>query len=343
MTKGKGTRVPDVIRALAADAAWVTTGDIARAAGITRQAAHYHVRRMTESGHLERQGAGRGARYRLTSDIARTYPLEGQEEHRLWAEISDATPELATLRPNVQRIVTHSFNEMMNNAIEHSEGSVVEVRGWVTGPVVAFELADDGIGVFRGIRDRMGLPDEWAALQELVKGKATTAPAGHSGEGIFFTSKAVDLFELEDPSMKWLVDNPRDDQAVGESVRDQGTRVRFDISKDSDRSLAELYDHFAPIEDLEFTISRVPVELFQLGVAFVSRSEARRVAARLERFRRVELDFAHVEQIGQAFADELFRVWASRHPDVELVPIKMAPVIERVVLRAIHAREREAT
>lgn len=325
--------IPELILRMAAGRPSVTTGEIARAAQVSRQAAHYHVKRMVASGQLLRQGAGRGARYRLASDLARTYALEGLEEDRVWSEISDLIPSGGLTHESL-RILTYAFNEMLNNAIEHSRGHRVLVRGWIGGPSVAFEIDDDGIGAFHSIRDRMGLPDAWAALQELAKGKATTAPDAHSGEGIFFTSKASDLFELEDPALRWTVDNVRVDQGYGESTRRQGTRVRVEISKRSTRSLPEVFDEFAPAEDMEFSVSRVPIRLFESGAGFVSRSEARRLASRLETFRRVELDFQGLDEIGQAFADELFRVWASRHPDVRLEPRNMSPVVARVIDRA---------
>lgn len=337
MSKGKALSndesIPELVLRMAADRPFVTTGDIARAAQVSRQAAHYHVKRMVASGQLLRKGAGRGARYRLASDLVRIYAIEGLEEDRVWSEMSDLVPS-GELTHEALRIVTYAFNEMLNNAIEHSHGQRVLLRGWISGPSVAFEVDDDGIGVFHSIRDRMGLPDAWAALQELVKGKATTAPEAHSGEGIFFTSKAVDLFELEDPALRWTVDNVRVDQGYGGSTRPQGTRVRFEISKLSTRSLAEVFDEFAPAEDMEFSVSRVPIRLFESGAGFVSRSEARRLASRLETFRRVELDFQGVDDIGQAFADELFRVWAARHPDVRLEPKNMSPIVARVVDRA---------
>ena len=47
---------------------------------------------------------------------------------------------------------------------------------------------------------------------------------------------------------------------------------------------------------------------------YVSRSEARRLLARLDQFREVILDFSRVKSIGQGFADEIFRVFASAHP-----------------------------
>ncbi|MFA7240751.1 MAG: STAS-like domain-containing protein, partial [Sulfuricellaceae bacterium] len=43
-----------------------------------------------------------------------------------------------------------------------------------------------------------------------------------------------------------------------------------------------------------------------------------RHTARFEKFGEVELDFTGVESIGQAFADELLRVWPLAHPQTKL-------------------------
>jgi hypothetical protein len=46
----------------------------------------------------------------------------------------------------------------------------------------------------------------------------------------------------------------------------------------------------------------------------LARAEAKRLLQRVERFRRVVLDFSGVALIGQSFADEVFRVFANAHP-----------------------------
>jgi hypothetical protein len=62
----------------------------------------------------------------------------------------------------------------------------------------------------------------------------------------------------------------------------------------------------------------------------VSRSQAKRLIARLDRFKIVILDFDGIQEIGQAFADELFRVYAMAHPEVELLPKNMTAQVERM-------------
>ena len=70
----------------------------------------------------------------------------------------------------------------------------------------------------------------------------------------------------------------------------------------------------------------------------VSRSQAKRLIARFDRFKKVILDFKGVQEIGQAFADELFRVYANEHRDVELIPDNMTDQVQRMWLRAVAPR-----
>jgi hypothetical protein len=55
----------------------------------------------------------------------------------------------------------------------------------------------------------------------------------------------------------------------------------------------------------------------------------------LERFREAVIDFSGIDDIGLAFVDELFRVWANEHPDTRLMPINMSPVVDRLVRRVM--------
>ena len=80
------------------------------------------------------------------------------------------------------------------------------------------------------------------------------------------------------------------------------------------------------------------MRLFEAGSAFLSRSEAKRLAAGLDRFRQVTLDFEGVDEVGQGFVDELFRVWARDHPATRLSPIKMNDDVRFMVERGLPPR-----
>lgn len=63
----------------------------------------------------------------------------------------------------------------------------------------------------------------------------------------------------------------------------------------------------------------------------MSRSQARRVLARFNRFQEVMLDFKGVPRIGQAFADEIFRVFKNEHPEVAIYPVRTTPDVQAMI------------
>jgi anti-sigma regulatory factor (Ser/Thr protein kinase) len=335
MSKRKaGSPIPELIGVLAADRGSVTAGEVADAAGVTRQAAHYHLVRMVRDGALRRVGAGRGSRYVPDADLVLTYPLEGLEEDQVWNDVVGDVPKIRDVPSNMVAVMRYAFTEMLNNAIDHSGGTEARVKVRARDPL-SFEISDDGIGAFRHVRERFALPDDLAALQQLSKGRETTAPDRHSGEGIFFASKAVDLFELDANRLRWIVDNRRADQSIGEAPEHAGTRVRCDLDPGARRSLEEVFAPFVEEGSLRFDRTVVRLALFETEAGFVSRSEAKRLGTRLERFREAVIDFTGVDDVGLAFVDELFRVWAVEHPETHLVPVNASPVVERLVRRAM--------
>ena len=327
--------VPEAIEALLAGAGSLSTGEVAEAAGVTRQAAHRHLRRFVDEGRLRAVGAGRTAHYVPAVDLHRVDPLAGLREDAVWSEVLDEVPALATGTDAALATDRLAFTEMLNNAIDHSGGSEVEIDV-ASDPWFRFRVADDGVGVFRHFASRLGLEDDVAAAFELTKGKRTTAPGEHSGEGIFFTSRLVARFRLEANGLALVVDGSVNDFAIASSSVERGTTVRWEVDPSTTRRPADVYgDHTD--EDLRFVKTSIPLSVL-LGPALVSRAEARRVTDQLERFEEAEIDFTGVSEVGHAFLDDLFRVWATRHPGTRLVPVGAAPLIERQI-RALQRRD----
>jgi anti-sigma regulatory factor (Ser/Thr protein kinase) len=329
MSKRKvASPIDDAIDALIASTGQVTSGQVARASGMTRQAAHYHLRRLADAGRLLQVGAGRGSRYVLPVDFHRAYSLQGLGEDAVWEEVIEEVRPVAEAPPIAAKVLRFAFTEMVNNAIDHSGGTTVEVD--VAGaPRYFFRVADDGVGVFRHFGSRLGFDDLSAAF-ELTKGKRTTAPARHSGQGIFFTSRIVDRFGLEANGIRLTVDNDLKDFALGESSVHEGTTVWWEVEPQTTSDPADVFAEYTDEETLEFARTRIPLRILG-GPSFISRAEAKRVAEGLERFDEVILDFTGVTDVGQAFADELFRVWASDHPGTRLVAVSASPVIDKLL------------
>lgn len=111
------------------------------------------------------------------------------------------------------------------------------------------------------------------------------------------------------------------------------------LKRDSDRDIQTVLDDFAGPDEFQFNKTVIPVRLAQYGnEKLVSRSQAKRLLARIEQFRNVVFDFDGVSAIGQAFADEIFRVYAQSHTDIFLLPVKMEGNVEKMVSRAISSK-----
>lgn len=257
----------------------------------------------------------------------------GLEEHVVWLAAADRLHLADRVSPECWKAAQYGFSEMVNNAVDHADAERVVSRFWVDAATLSFEVDDDGRGAFARIREGLLLSDSFSAIQELSKGKTTTDPARHTGEGIFFTSKVMDAFVLEANGLCWTVDNLRDDQAVGLSSRVSGTLVRCELDAQTSRSISEVFAAYSI--DHDFARTRIVVQLFNIGVRFVSRSEARRLLHGLERFRDVIIDFRGVQEVGQGFVDEVFRVWPSQHPEVTVRPANMVGPVEAMVRRGL--------
>ena len=323
-------RIRTVVARLLARGGPFTSSEVAAKASVSRQSAHALLAAMVARGELAREGLGRAVRYRAPGPVVFTLRkrLPGLEEDRVWQEVVERLPGLP---PRARTILQYAFTELLNNAIDHSGGKSAAIRV-EDGPVMAFEIVDRGIGAFENVRQGLHLRDAMEAAQELSKGKVTTQPKRHTGEGLFFTSHIADALVLEGNGLRLLVDGLRDEWALGPAPRAAGTRVRFEIARDTRKELAPLFDRYTTA--LAFDRTQIRIKLFELGVRFVSRSEAKRLLRGLERFREAVLDFGKVELVGQGFADEVFRVWAAEHPGTLLVPQRMSAEVAFLVGRA---------
>ncbi len=237
------------------------------------------------------------------------------------------------------KIMGYAFTEMLNNAIDHSGSDTATITWWTAPDQWSFEVRDYGIGAYPKLRQGLNLASDFEAVQELSKGKRTTDRQRHTGEGIFFTSKVVDLFRMTSSGVRWTVDNLRDDTALGVVPILEGTSVVCQIDPESERSLAAIFREFS--RDHAFVRTRPVVKLFEIGTTFVSRSEARRLLDGLEAdFDTVEVDFAGVTDVGQGFVDELVRVWPALHPDKTVVPTNMNEAVRFMIERGLSRVER---
>ena len=312
----------------------VANRDVVRAFDVSSATSHRLLQAAVAGGVVERHGRGRAARYRLRR-IRHRYRLAGLAEDRVWRRVADEIANVRALAGEEKVSLQYAATEVINNAIEHSRGRSLEVAvAFESAATTVMTLRDDGVGVFRRVCEDFGFPSAHEAIVQLEKGKLTSDPSRHSGEGLFFSSKAVTRFRLESQGVAWIVDNLVGDSAVGPSQVRRGTQVVLAVVRGNTPRLEEVFRAYTDPDTLRFTRTRTTIRLGTLGSSLVSRSEARRVTERLTDFRSAVLDFSGVDVVGQGFCDEIFRVFARRHPEVALEPVGMNDAVAFMVARA---------
>jgi biotin operon repressor/anti-sigma regulatory factor (Ser/Thr protein kinase) len=309
---------------------------------ITRQAVNKHIKKLAKEGALGESGKTRNRQYVLAPkvDWGHVYQITiDLEEHLVWQ--NDISKILGQQPENVLDIWQYGLTEMLNNARDHSGGSEVTILIRKTSVTSEMAIIDNGVGIFRKIQSAMNLLDERHAIFELAKGKLTTDPKHHTGEGIFFTSRMFDSFDILSGGVYFNHEYGKAEDWLFERHNpSQGTIVWLKLNNHTARTLKKVFDKFTSDDgEFGFTKTVVPVRLAQYGNdKLVSRSQAKRVLARVELFKTVMFDFGDVPTIGQAFADEIFRVFAHQHPEIEIIPFKANSEVKRMIERVKVAR-----
>lgn len=308
---------------------------LANALGVSRQAASARLRKAVMSGLIVKHGIGRGVEYALAElhRVHQEYDRKGLREDIVWSSLF--APLVRDLPDNVKDIWRYGFTEMVNNAVDHSGADKISIWGVRNALYTQAWVADNGEGIFNKIQKALDLYDPREAILELAKGKFTTDPENHSGEGIFFSSKVFDHFGIRSGNLHFMHDDGLDDMLIERPKNAPGTLVVMRLINDSTRTTKKIFDKFAAPEEYTFAKTIVPVILGQYeGEKLISRSQAKRLIFRFEKFKTVILNFDGIEEIGQAFADEVFRVFQNAHKDTKLVPINMTTAVKNMVSRA---------
>ncbi|MSR77897.1 MAG: DUF4325 domain-containing protein [Candidatus Omnitrophica bacterium] len=325
----------------------IRTADVVRFAGISRQAAAKHLRELAASRQILKEGSTRSSRYipfNLKKAASLRTPaailvcnLHDLEEDRVFEQLTRKIDLKRKLSAPVFKIVQYAFTEMLNNAIDHSKAVKVRIEVRLESGILTFTILDRGIGAFESVRKKFKMKNAFEAAEHLLKGKQTTAPDRHSGQGIFFTSRIADHFILESSTLRLDVNNIIQDVALLDIKSVQGTKVTFSLKQKSRKDLKKLFDVYTD-SDLVFDKTEVKIRLSRMAGDYVSRSEARRLLFGLEKFQRIMLDFKGVHGIGQGFADEIFRIFSRHYPQIWIEPLHMSPNVAFMVHRAQRER-----
>jgi len=278
------------------------------------------LNRLLRDGKIIKSGTTRQVQYFLKTDKNKEIQVslkDQVEEHKVWQE--NFQKDFEALPKNVRDICEYGFLEILNNAIEHSEGNEVKIYSEWRSESLELMIGDNGIGIFKKIKNALNVKDERESVLHLSKGKYTTDKENHTGEGIFFTSRAFDNFQILSRGLSYIRDNKNKDWFLDSSMAliIAGTAVKMTINLKSKRRLQDVFSEFVEENSdgiPKFDKTNIIVELSKFGdERYISRSQARRIILGLEKFKYVVLDFRDISTVGQGFVDEIFRVFKTKH------------------------------
>jgi len=287
---------------------------------VTRMTATRHLQALIADKKIIKSGKTYNTHYYLTTAKNKLINLvinEKLDEFSVFTTYFEE--EFSTLPKNQFKICEYCCTELINNAKDHSQGARLHLETQWENQGLWIEIRDDGVGIFEKLQHALQLHDVQEGLLALTKGKVTTDPRNHTGEGIFFSSRAVDRFVIEANGICYTKDNSENDWFYAKSTVKKGTTLKLYIHHACTRSLKNIFSEYTDPEDYRFDKTEILVELAKLGdERYISRSQAKRILADLERFSRIVLDFRSVETVGQGFVDEVFRVFQNKFPSIQI-------------------------
>ena len=328
--------------------------EFAKKHNISVQTVYRYLKQLENERHITIRQDGRRNEYKLfDKESTFGFDLKSITEDGVWSK--HIHPLLKDIPEIAFKICNYAFTEMLNNAIEHSGGTHVDICVRSNSYFTTIFIHDNGVGIFTKIAEAMKFEEKRFAVLELAKGKFTTDPESHTGEGIFFSSKASSVFNIYSDGLffqpinrpdsevdSMLMDRGRSSFNENIAIINGGTTIMFIVLHSQRQTLKELFDKYtnAP-EDYGFTKTVVPVKLLEYGddaALFTSRSQAKRLLVRFERFKHIELDFTDIQEIGQGFADEIFRVFSNQRPNISLTATHCNEQVQYMINRVKNSR-----
>ena len=219
---------------------------VIRKFGLSRQAALRHMYVLITQGKVTAAGRTKDRTYTLNSSVDKSFTLKISpllQEDQIFHE--KIAPYLGNIEAGVKEIIEYGFSEVMNNIISHSEGQMCNIILLKNEGSISLMINDDGVGIFFKLTKHFSLGNNRHSILELSKGKLTTDPVNHTGDGLFFVSRLFDSFILDASGLAWRYNQNLNEWSVVPSKKNKGTSIFLEISNFSNRTLCQVMQDYS--------------------------------------------------------------------------------------------------
>jgi anti-sigma regulatory factor (Ser/Thr protein kinase) len=282
-----------------------------------------YFKKAYEDGLIEITGYGKGKKYSLSKNTGSFKKIFSMNALKTSSEDEiynfHIEPALENCSKNLKLLTNHCCTEMINNVIDHSNAKKMTLSIFISNKIEIL-IEDDGIGVFESVKSYFKLNNYFEGLAEISKGKRTTDQKNHAGEGIFFSQRMCDQFTIEANGHKYEYDSEVNDWSASGAFNIKGSKVTLIFDSNTQKTPEEIFEKYTN-HDFAFVHSdgfNVKPYILSVSERMVSRSEAKKLLAGAQKFNSITINFAGADGIGQGFADEIFRVFSNRYPNISL-------------------------
>ena len=298
---------------------------------ISVQAVYKHIKFLLNEGKIYKRSH---ARFALSSNNEKCFSLKissALNPNQVWDTF--LKDHFSNVRKNVYNICINGFIEVLKNAVKFSEGSSITIRFAQCSSIVSIWVTDNGTGIYEKIRRGHCYPDLRECAFQLSKGILSSSIDSSIGQSLYLISWCFDVFEICANGVCYHKDLNNDDWYIGsKESSSSGTSVRMSIDINSERSLKDVCRDYRLKKNTGFADTHILVDLAVFDEEnFLSRTQARRILHKLNKFSKITLDFTNAKVVGNAFVDEIFRVFHEKNPDIELEYINANPDIEFMI------------
>ncbi len=291
---------------------------------VARTTIYRHLQWLLNEKEIIKIGNTSSAQYFLKASLNRKFSVKifpELSETQIWMDYLEDT--FCLLPKNAYEIFRYAFSRTFNNVMDHSKATEVEIQTLWDKDELTLKIKDNGIGIFEWIQNALSLPNERECVIRLATEKVTTSPEKHSGQGLFFTSRAVDQFLLRSGNIHFYRNNRQDDWTLEtHQVKLTGTSVSLSLAYNTRRRITEIFKKYSTFDensDPRFDKIHILVELSSKEILNrCNRQNAKKLLQGVHKYRHVLVDFKNVNSVTQGFVDEVFRLFQARYPHIEI-------------------------
>ncbi len=291
---------------------------------VARTTIFRHLQWLLNEKEIIKIGNTSSAQYFLKASLNRKFSVNifpELSEAQIWIDYLEDT--FCLLPKYAYEIFRYAFSRTFNNVMEHSKATEVEIQTLWEKDELTLKIQDNGIGIFDCMQKSLSLSNERECVIRLATEKVTTSPEKHGGQGLFFTSRAVDQFMLRSGNIHFYRNNRQDDWTLEtHQVQLTGTTVSLSLAYNTRRRITEIFKKYSTLvddSDPRFDKIHILVELCSKEILNrCNRQNAKKLLQGVHKYRHVLVDFKNVNSVTQGFVDEVFRLFQARYPQIEI-------------------------